>query len=455
MDYVLISSLVAAAVISFVISPRVRTVEGFFGGVNAAGQAPSLWTLVLSQVTTWIFARSLLNAAILGFYYGIGGTLAYAAYYLSFLTGMIWVDQLRFRYGYSNIQGFLHERFGRLGDMSFNVVVAVRLLSEVFANLLVVGIIFGVAGTIGYTLSIIAIAVITLGYSMMGGLRASLRTDVLQAILLLTALSVLVIVTIAQPNFAVLPLLSTTPDLTSPGWVLLLVAFVQVWSYSAHDPVMMDRGFLADRSTTKWSFIHAAWISILAIIGFGLLGVYAGANKLEAEEMLGALTRLLGEPAMIVLNFALVISAISTLDSTFSSASKLVVADMKIGAKTTQNGRLAMLAFFLGGLLFVFYGSKDLFDAVAVSGSASMFLAPVLLFSVLGNARIAPWSFLLAFIAAMAGAVIYFLESSGYSNFMTTWFGFEHKYTKLLVLSLFSLMVGCIAFALSARKSPL
>ena len=39
--------------------------EGFYLGLSAEGAPPSLLTLVLSQVTTWIFARSLLNAAIL------------------------------------------------------------------------------------------------------------------------------------------------------------------------------------------------------------------------------------------------------------------------------------------------------------------------------------------------------------------------------------------------------
>jgi len=92
---------------SIAISPRIRTVEGFYKGSSENGSAPTLWTLVLSQVTTWIFARSLMTAAILGFYYGIAGA-------------------------------------------SFE-----------------------------YFSAMLAIGVITVGYSSMGGLRASLRTDVL------------------------------------------------------------------------------------------------------------------------------------------------------------------------------------------------------------------------------------------------------------------------------------
>ncbi len=60
-----------------------------------------------------------------------------------------------------------------------------RLISEVFANLLVIGIIFGVAGSTGYTVTILAFAAVTLLYSMLGGLHASLRTDLFQMIVIL------------------------------------------------------------------------------------------------------------------------------------------------------------------------------------------------------------------------------------------------------------------------------
>lgn len=59
--------------VSFLLAPHTKSADGFFKGFAENGSPPSLWTLVLSQVTTWIFARSLMNAAILGYYYGIAG----------------------------------------------------------------------------------------------------------------------------------------------------------------------------------------------------------------------------------------------------------------------------------------------------------------------------------------------------------------------------------------------
>ena len=100
--------LASVAAISFALSPRVQTVDGFFRGFSANGSAPQLWTLVLSQVTTWIFARSLMTAALLGYYYGIAGALAYTAYYLSFFTGGWIIDHLRFKHKCGNVQEFMN-----------------------------------------------------------------------------------------------------------------------------------------------------------------------------------------------------------------------------------------------------------------------------------------------------------------------------------------------------------
>ncbi len=363
--YLLIILLAATVLFCFLLSPRVQTTDGFFKGFSKSGAAPSLWTLVLSQVTTWIFGRSLMTAAILGFYYGIAGALAYAAYYASFITGGKIIDHLRFKHGKENIQSFMQEQFGDIGSHCYNLVVVLRLLSEVFSNLLVIALlleqVFGINDTVIHLLAMAAVAMITATYSMFGGLRASIRTDVLQAILVIAALVMLFMLMLFHPGFSWGAALSSSPEITSPGWVLLAVAFLQVWSYPLHDPVMMDRGFLADRSVTRKSFNFAAIISIICILIFALLGVFAGIVKVDGEQMIETLSRLFGEPYMMAFVFALVISATSTLDSTFSSAAILVVVDLKLLKPTLVNGRWLLLGFLNGGAPFLSPDSQDLY----------------------------------------------------------------------------------------------
>lgn len=451
----LILGVLGTTLICFLLSPRVQTADGFFKGYSDNGQAPGLWTLVLSQVTTWIFARSLMTAAILGFYYGIAGALAYAAYYISFFTGGKIIDYLRFKHGKGNIQSFMVEQFGSLGNHCYNLVIILRLLSEVFSNLLVIGLIFGLSGSVENIIAMTGVALVTFAYSMFGGLRASLRTDVFQAILVIAALTMLLVLMLFHPDFSFTAVVSSSPEITSPGWVLLAVAFLQVWSYPLHDPVMMDRGFLADRKTTQRSFNYAAFISIICIFIFAMLGVFAGLLQQNGEDMIATLTRLFGEHCMLIFNMALIISALSTLDSTFSSASKLVAVDMKLIAPTPQNGRWVMLAFLIGGGIFLAFDSKDLYTAVAVSGTVSMFLAPVIFFNIWGQRQVAPWALGVAFTAAIAGGALYLLESSGYVNWMQGLFGYSHKYSKLLIICLLILFFGCIAFMLGQKRSSI
>lgn len=454
MSYTLAAALGALALGSFLFAPRATDPAGFFRGMSASGAPPGLVTLVFSQVTTWVFARSLMNAAILGYYYGIAGALGYAAYYLSFLTGAAIVDSLRFRHGFGSIQGFLEDRFGGLGVWSFNILVGVRLLSEVFANLLVIGIIFGVAGSTAYIVSITALALVTLAYSVHGGLRASLRTDVFQMAILLAVLGALMVQTGIVHGYDFGGIVASSPALDGPGWVLVAVALLQVWSYPMHDPVMMDRGFLADRDTTRKSFLHATWLGILCILAFGLLGVEAGLYRTGSEDVVATLTRLIGTGPMVLFSLAVIVSAVSTLDSTLASAAKLWVVDMKLASESVSNGRFAMVGFMIGGLVFVFVGSKDLFDAVAVSGTASLFLAPVVFFSIWGGARVPAWCFAVAFVAAMAGSALYFVESGGYGSLVEPLTGIAHKYSKLLAICVAVLAVGCGAFAAGLKRSP-
>jgi hypothetical protein len=106
-----------------------------------------------------------------------------------------------------------------------------------------------------------------------------------------------------------------------------------------------------------------------------------------------------------------------------------------------------MAGFMLAGLGMVFLGNDDLFSAVAVSGTASMYLVPVIFFSLWGDRRDIPvWSYLGSFVLAIAGAALYFLESSTH----TAWLGDAHKYTKLLWICIVIMIGSCLLFLVGA-----
>lgn len=446
----IISIFAAIIAASLLAAPRRASVEGFFGGRTAQGRAPGVWVLALSQVTTWIFARSLMNAAILGYYYGIAGTLAYAAYYGSFLSGGFIVGRLRDS-GAMSVQDWLAARFGRVGTGGYNAVIGLRLLSEVFANLIVVGLIFAAVLPGSEVWAVLIVALLGLGYSAWGGLSAALRTDVVQMIVFLLVFSLSFGFLITDPGFSLRAVL-TAEGTSGPhnGWVLLAVALLQVFSYPAHDPVMMDRGFIADRATTRASFLHAFWISTVLIIGFGFFGIQAGIEGAAYEaQLLGTWAQILPAWVFAALMLSLLVSALSTLDSALASAARLVVEEWKIAPRSLGGGRAAMVAFMVGGAGLTLWGNQSLFDAVAVSGTASMFLTPVLIVGLVAGRQITVMGFAGAFVAAIAGAAVYFFRDTAA---MAQILPEGHKYEQLLLICVVVLIAGFASVLLGMRR---
>ena len=61
---------------SLLVSPRARTASSFYRGHDSKGPPARCPGADLLTGPPWIFARSIMNAAILGYFYGIGGALA-------------------------------------------------------------------------------------------------------------------------------------------------------------------------------------------------------------------------------------------------------------------------------------------------------------------------------------------------------------------------------------------
>ena len=449
--YALVIFVMIAAAISLSISNRSVTLESFFNGKNF-GSEPSLWTLILSQVTTWIFARSLLNAAILGYFYGLAGTLAYTFYYISFLTGGFIVSRIR-QEGANSVQEWLGNYFGKIGHWTYNFLVVLRLLSEVFANLIVIGLIFSSAFPefeISGQIAIFVVGIIGLLYSAKGGFQASLKTDVFQMVIFLIVFSICFLWMILSIDFSINSILEfdgVHDQGARPGYVLICVALLQVFSYPAHDPVMMDRGFIASQKKTNYSFILAFIISTVCIFSFGLFGIQAGVIGYGYEnQLLGTWQNMFGPAMYFFLMCSLLISAMSTLDSTLASSARLVVDEFQLFERNIFNGRIVMSFFMLFGILFTLFPNQSLFDAVAVTGTASMFLTPVILITFLGG-KIPIWAYSITWMCSMIGAFAYIFRDSAIVMYLLPSL---HKYDQLLSICLYIILFGFLVCILGS-----
>lgn len=396
--------LVSFSVVLILITPFVKTIESFYRGTSREAKRPGIIMLTFSLVISWIFSKSVTNAANLGLSFGIVGGIAYATYYLSFLVAGIVIYKIRTGLKVRSLHQFLEKKFGNGAVKFFTIIIAVRLLNEVWSNTEVIGTYFGSTGSPQYIISIIVFTVLTLVYALKGGLRSSLITDLFQMSLFVVLL-VLVLGMILPKEGSVTPFLTSGKWSLSGGVDLVLVALIQIFSYPFHDPILTDRGFISDEKTTLRSYILATVGGFLCILLFSFVGIYAKFLGLNGEAPV-EVSKTLGVFSMIVMNFIMVTSASSSVDSTFASVSKLVVVDLsKSKTSLVSKGRWTMIVTAIGGTIPLLF-SPAILSATTLSGTMVLGLMPVFIFWKIPAPKI---SFHLSlWVGVIAGAVMVF-----------------------------------------------
>ena len=243
---------------------------------------------------------------------------------------------------------------------------------------MVIGSYFGDMGTAAYYWSILVFTVLTLAYVLKGGMSSSIFTDVIQ-MGLFSILLMILLFTIFGKETAL-----TVSEVANSGvWSfemglnLLFAALLQSFSYPFHDPVLTDRGFLSSPKVTFRSFLWASVVGGVCIILFSVIGVYAQSLGMQGQAAV-EVGKAFGVIILLVINFIMIPSAASTLDSTFSSFSKLVSVDLSMG-NSLKFGRWSMVVIAVIGTIPVFLNAEIL-SATTISGTMVIGLTPVFIF---------------------------------------------------------------------------
>ncbi len=433
----------------------------FFEGQSAQGEAPGLGLLVSSAAISWIFAKSIDNAASLGNSFGILGGVGYAIYYLSFVTAAFALYQIRVKGGYRSLPDFLVHRYGVLCSKLFLGAIAIRLLNEVWSNTKVFSLYFGPEGSPAYWLAALLVTGFTVYYSLLGGLRSSLLTDGAQMIL--AAVLLVVILAVLAPGLVQAGLPGVDADTHTAGLTFCGLAAVQIFSYPFHDPVLTDRGFITSPKTMVKGFIGAGLLSGGFIFLFSAVGLYSRAYGIEGHPTL-AVPQLFGLPLLLVFNVIMLTSAGSTLDSTFASVAKLAGRDWlnQRGQPTEYQarwGRWAMVAIAIVGnlpLLSIYLGDKvgpAIIQATTISGTMVMGLAPIFLLAFWVPAGAA--SFHLAFWPGLLFGVLRVVEGVTGASLFPDWIALGGgKYALDLGVNLYGLLLCCGGYLLGSLLWP-
>jgi len=386
--------LIVSSLAFLILSPWAKTNAQFFKA-TFRNKAPGAGMLTGSLIISWIFAKSITNAANLGLDFGIVGGVAYAGYYLSFAIAGIIIYLMRVKGGFKSIHQFLVQKFGRGAIVIFSILISIRLFNEVWSNTMVIGSYFGEIGSSSFYCSILVFTVLTLAYALKGGLSSSIFTDVIQMGLFAVLLCVILWNIFSIGEMEVKEVVSSGDWTMATGLNLLFAAVLQSFSYPFHDPVLTDRGFISKPKTTLRSFIFASVFGGICIVLFSVIGIYAQKSGMEGQAAV-EVGKSFGVVILLVINFIMITSAASTLDSTFSSSSKLLTLDLKFG-KTIKSGRIAMIIVAILGTIPVFLNAEIL-SATTISGTMVIGLTPIFIF---WNMKVPKISFYLSVICGL------------------------------------------------------
>ena len=368
--------VIGSSLTLFFLSPLAKTTDQFFKAVHKK-KAPNTLVLTGSLIISWIFAKSITNAANLGLEFGLVGGVAYAGYYLSFAVAGIIIYQLRTKGGFKSIHEFLTSKFGKKAMAVFSVLIAFRLFNEVWSNTMVIGSYFGAQGSSNYYWAIIVFTLLTLSYALKGGLSSSIFTDVIQMVLFSILLLIILGTVFTTEDFSSETIITSGTWSFELGLNLFFAALIQSFSYPFHDPVLTDRGFISSPKVTRKSFLWASLLGAVCIVLFSLIGVYAQTKGMSGQAAV-EVGKAFGVVILLVINFIMITSAASTLDSTFSSFSKLIAIDLKLGSSVSF-GRITMVVVAVLGTIPVFLNAEIL-SATTISGTMVIGLTPIFIF---------------------------------------------------------------------------
>ena len=434
--------VIGISLLLFFLAPLAKTQKAFFKGEGESGK-PSFFLLTSSLVISWLFAKSITNSANLGLSYGIVGGVAYAGYYLSFIVAGLIIYKLRTKGGFISIHHFLESKFGKGALIIFSILISFRLWNEVWSNSMVIGSYFGEEGSTPYLMAVIIFTSLTIAYSIKGGMSSSLFTDMLQMMLFGVLLMVILFMIFPRTNWDIGAFVTSGTWSMSQGVNLLFLAMIQCFSYPFHDPVMTDRGFVTDAKTTRKAYLWSAVIGMLCIILFSFVGIYGRMVGVSGQAPV-EVAKLLGVPMMLVMNFIMITSAASTLDSTFSSFSKMVHLDLKIASPTLTGGRISMVVIALAGTVPVFF-NPDIISATTYSGTVVIGLAPIFLFWWM---KVPPISFYLSVLGGFIAVVLMILWPLPERFLFST-----GKYSDLLAINIYGSII-CFSLFLAPKLIP-
>lgn len=317
---------------------RAKGLEGFM----LAGRRVGLALGTATAMATWVTSNTTMAAPQLALQMGVWGMVGYSLGSIGLLLFAPLAKRIKELMPHGFTSGdFMRLRYGRLAWRVFLGISLFYAFGWLVSLGMAGGVLVNALTGIDYHLGMTVILVVCVSYTLLGGLRAVIGTDFIQAIVILTGLAILAILAIVNVgvNNMHQALLDQRPELLNllfPAAIMflfnnLLFGIGEIF----HSNVWWSRAFAFRQGVGFKAYFIAGlfWTPVPIVAGFLALSVPALNINVPSADMVGPLVaaQLLGV-AGAVLVFIIIFAALaSSLDSLLAATSDLILTDIYKG----------------------------------------------------------------------------------------------------------------------------
>ena len=317
---------------------RNRDLEGYMLAGRNVGMALGAAT----AMATWMTSNTTMAAPQLAYQLGIWGILGYSLGAVGLLLFAPLARRIRtlMPNGYTS-GDFIRRRYGDLAWRVFLLISLVYAIGWLVSLGMAGGVLIHALTGIDYRIGMSVILFICVAYTLLGGLRAVIGTDFIQALLILVGVSILAWLVIGRVGFDAMhaTLATERPELLNllmPAAIMflfnnLLFGVGEIF----HSNVWWSRAFAFRPGVGFRAYLLAGllWLPVPIVAGFVALAAPALGLNVPSADMVGPMVaaELLGLGGAILV-FIVVFSALaSSLDSLLAATSDLVLRDLYQG----------------------------------------------------------------------------------------------------------------------------
>jgi solute:Na+ symporter, SSS family len=341
---IVIAFLVANLALGYVLGKKVDSAESFYIG----NRTTPWWAIGMSVMATYVSALSFLGAPAWAYADGLSALAIHLNYPIVIFIVITFFLPFFFNSGVPSIYEYQERRFGPAarGVMSiiFLISQALTTAAILYATALVLKFMTGMS----VATAIIAISLIALLYTMMGGMLAVIWTDTFQGVVLILGALIIMFALIGSVPDGIMGALSALkaegklsairlePDITVPTTIwsgVIAMTLFHVTVYGANQ--MMVQRTLGSKNIgdAKKSYLFMGYGAFFIYFLFFFIGVlcysYYGGRKFEnTNEIILTFARDKGIPGLSgILAAAVLAASMSTLSSAYNSLATVSTVD--------------------------------------------------------------------------------------------------------------------------------